>query len=176
MGVRHDERIPSMRFPECEHCPLRGPQASSKGDPKSPVAFVAESPGRDEIIKGIPLIGPTGRIFHQVVPEDEDYYILNAMNCFPSPVIKKAKGEKITAECARACHNRLMEEVTAHPRKLIIAMGNAAQWSLTGNYDLKITQTRGRLLKSNLSELGIFPILHVAAIMKGTGSLRQWVG
>ena len=161
-------------YPPCENCPLRGPKATSKGDPASHLVFVAESPGRDEVQAGIPLVGPSGQVFHQIVPEDKDYYILNAMNCFPSPTIKKRLGEKITDQCSRVCHDRVMSEVRAHPRKLIVAMGNSALRSLTGDYSLKITQARGGLIESDLAELGIFPVLHVAAVMKGTGSLKQW--
>jgi DNA polymerase-1 len=53
-------------------------------------------------------------------------------------------------------------------------MGNAAVRSLTGDMGLKITQIRGRLLKSPLAELGIMPMVHIAALMRGTGSYRQW--
>jgi len=53
-------------------------------------------------------------------------------------------------------------------------MGNSAVWSLTGDYGLKITQVRGQLHPSELSEIGIVPTLHPAALMRGTGSFRQW--
>src|SRR5690606_17292428 len=46
--------------------------------------------------------------------------------------------------------------------------------SLTGDYSLKITQIRGRLIKSPYAEIGILPVIHPAALMRGTGSYRQF--
>jgi DNA polymerase-1 len=53
-------------------------------------------------------------------------------------------------------------------------MGNPAVRSLTGNYGLKITKIRGQLIPSTLAELGILPVVHPAALMRGTGSFRQF--
>jgi len=53
-------------------------------------------------------------------------------------------------------------------------MGNPAIRSLTGNYSLKITQIRGRIIPSPYAEIGILPVIHPAALMRGTGSYRQF--
>jgi len=53
-------------------------------------------------------------------------------------------------------------------------MGNPALRSLTGDYSLKITQVRGRIIPSPLAEIGILPVVHIAALMRGGGSFRQW--
>ena len=156
---------------KCVGCPFGGPKVGSKGDPKSPIVFVAESPGLEEVNQGAPLVGPSGRIFHTFVPEDGSIYVLNAMECKPP---KKIKDEKTLSVAASCCHDRLIEKIQEHPRRLIVAMGNPAVRSLTGNYGLKITQIRGRLLESDLATLGIMPVVHVAALMRGTGSYRQW--
>ena len=155
----------------CEGCPFRGPKVGSKGDIKASIVFVAESPGTQEVRKGDPLVGPSGRVFHQFVPEDDSVLILNALECSP---LKALKNEKSLNAATHCCHNHLVEKVGMHPRKIIIAMGNAALRSLTGDYSLKITQVRGRLIPSPLAELGILPVVHVAAIMRGGGSFRQW--
>jgi len=154
----------------CIGCPFRGPKVGSKGDPKSPIVFVAESPGAQEVKEGEPLIGPSGKIFHQFVPKNAGY-ILNAMECYPLPALKNEKSMNTAAGC---CRDRLIEKVSAHPRRVIVAMGNAAVRSLTGNWGLKITQVRGKLIPSPLAEVGILPVVHVAALMRGGGSFRQW--
>ncbi len=155
----------------CGDCPWTGPKVGSKGDPMSKIVFVAESPGIMEVKVGKPLVGPSGKIFHQFVPDDDSIYVLNAMECYP---IMAMKNEKIMNYAARSCHARLMTSIMAHPRRIIVAMGNSAVRSLTGIWDYKITQIRGRLIPSPFAELGIMPIVHIAALMKGGGSFREW--
>jgi len=155
----------------CEGCPFKGPKVGSKGDPKSPIVFVAESPGSQEVRVGEPLVGPSGRIFHQFVPEDGSVLILNAIECSPLKALKNEKSLNVAVGC---CREHLLGKVSSHPRRIIVAMGNAAVRSLTGDYSLKITQIRGRLIPSPLAELGIMPIVHIAALMRGGGSFRQW--
>ena len=53
----------------CPGCPFRGPKVGSKGDPTSNFVVVAESPGQQEVREGAPLVGPSGRVFHQFVPD-----------------------------------------------------------------------------------------------------------
>ena len=153
----------------CDGCPFQTAVVGSKGSPESPYVLVAESPGREELREGIPLVGPSGRLFHRFIREDA-LYVLNAIQCAPP----KGKSSKAIDVAARACNSRLLEHIKAHPRRLIIAMGNAAVRSLTGDYTHKITQIRGSILKSDLAEVGILPVLHIAAIMRGTGSFKEW--
>ncbi len=155
----------------CDDCPFSGPKVGSKGDPTSPIVFVAESPGVQEVRFGEPLVGPSGKIFHQFVPDDGSIYVLNALECYPPMALKN---EKIMNFAAHSCRERLLDKVEAYPRRLVVAMGNSAVRSLTGVWDYKITQIRGRLIPSYLAELGIMPIVHIAALMKGGGSFRQW--
>jgi len=155
----------------CPDCPFAGPRVGSKGDPRSPIVFVAESPGVQEVRFGEPLVGPSGKIFHRFVPDDGSVYVLNALECYPP---MSMKNEKIMNHAAHACRDRLMDKVEMYPRRIVVAMGNSAVRSLTGIWDYKITQIRGRLIPSHVSELGIMPIVHIAALMKGGGSFRQW--
>ena len=73
----------------CPGCPFGGPRVGSKGDPKSPIVFVAESPGIEEVRQGEPLVGPSGKLFHEFVPQDGSIYILNALECRPLSGLKK---------------------------------------------------------------------------------------
>lgn len=165
--------IPEYHHPadECLDCPFTGPKVGSKGDPAAPIVFVAESPGAEEVKTKTPLSGPSGKIFHQFIPDSDEIYVLNAMECSPPT---KLKDESRMEQAAYACRQRLLDKVAAHPRRIVVAMGNSAVRSLTGNHNLKITQIRGRLIPSEYAELGIFPIVHIAALMRGTGSFRQW--
>ncbi|MHA2068426.1 MAG: uracil-DNA glycosylase family protein, partial [Candidatus Thorarchaeota archaeon] len=155
----------------CPGCPFGGPRVGSKGHHLAPIVFVAESPGIEEVKGGAPLIGPSGKLFHQYVPDDESVYILNALECRPTQGLKT---EPRMNDATINCRERLLTQITSSPRRIIIAMGNAAVRSLVGDMHLKITQIRGRLIPSPLAELGIFPMVHIAALMRGTGSWRQW--
>jgi len=136
---------------------------------------VGESPGKKEIKDGIPFTGPSGKVLWGTFNSGEniDAYVTNAVACSPTD----REGEKDRSRLVSAvqsCRNRLIGEVSAHPRRVILALGNSAVWSLTGQYDTKITQIRGRLIPSPLAELGILPAIHPAAILRGTGNFRQF--
>lgn len=155
----------------CEGCPFGGPKVGSRGDVTSNFVIVGESPGQEECRTKVPFSGPSGNVLHTFIPRERPLYVLNAMECHPR---KSIKDEKRLNKAALCCNPRLLEKIQAHPRRIIVAMGNAAVRSLTGNYGLKITQVRGRLIPSPLSELGILPVIHPAALMRGTGSYRQF--
>lgn len=155
---------------ECEGCPFGGPKVGSKGNPKSTLIIVGESPGAQEVRLGAPFSGPSGVVLDTFL-DTSSCYVVNAMECSPH---KRDKDQHSVALAAQTCHKRLIEHVTRHPRRVILALGNAAVWSLTGDYSLKITQIRGKLIQSPYASIGIVPAIHPAALMRGTGSYRQF--
>lgn len=154
----------------CEGCPWRGPKVGGKGALDAPFVIVGESPGGEERRKGYPFAGSSGKVLHALVPEDE-CLVINALQCVPPSGDKKAKLLGVAAQC---CQKRVLEEVNAHPRTIVLALGNAALWSLTGDFSLKITQNRGKFFSLNGSKHGVIAAVHPAALMRGTGSYRQW--
>ena len=161
-----------MLDPDCENCPLGGVRVGARGETQAPIVFVGESPGLQEIKLRKPFMGQSGKVLNSVLPNDIPYYITNAVQCFP-----KAKDPAKMAKAAKCCNSRLEHELRnlETKPKIIVAMGNPAMWSLTGNYALKITQERGKLFPSDLSEHGIIPVLHPAALLRGMGSYRKFV-
>lgn len=158
----------------CNDCFFKGLCIGAKGDITSPFVVVGESPGAMELAKGIPFMGPAGDLVHNVLnlPENAlpfEPYITSAFNCMP-----RQKDPSRLAQACRACNSRLLEEIQAHPRKVILVLGNAALWSLTGNYGLKITQQRGKVFPSPLAEHGIVACVHPSFLLHGGGSLQQF--
>lgn len=158
----------------CGNCFFGGRTVGHKGDPTSPFVIIGESPGINEFRTGKPLSGPAGTLLHTVLNPllpfiGVDPYVVSAFNCLR----KQKEPPKLVAAC-RACHPRLLTELKAHPRKLIIALGNAALWSATGDYSLKITQVRGTLYQSPLASAGILAVAHPAFLLRGGGSLQQF--
>src|SRR5690606_13582011 len=87
----------------CEGCPFGGPKVGAKGNPKAPLVIVGESPGRQEVEGGMPFVGPSGQILHWNIPESDDIYCLNAMECSPK---KDTKEQATIIKACHACHER----------------------------------------------------------------------
>lgn len=158
-----------IRPQRCERCPYKSRTCGTKGPVDSPFVIVGESPGNNEIMNNAPFSGEGGKFLESCFPVDsgiEPYYI-NAVSCLP---VKKDKDN--LANACQACSSRLLEEIKAFPRKVILALGNGAMWGLTGDNSLKITAERGKIFPSSLSEHGIVASTHPAFILRGGGSQR----
>jgi len=169
---------------KCPGCPYRGPQCGSRGRLDSPIVFVGEAPGHEEVRHKFPLVGPSGTVFWGTLPPKEameeygipleDILILNACQCQPPRSKNQQENMRRVSAARLVCQDRLIWQIEQHPRKLIVAMGNHAVWALTGNISYKITQIRGNFIPSELAEMGILPVVHPAGILRGTGNYRQY--
>lgn len=162
------ERCTGCAFPN-------GKLVGSRGDPKSPLAVVGEGPGRVEMLKNYPFAGPSGDLLDAGLAQHPDItpYITNAEICFPGTTQTKSLDRIVQA--TRSCHGRLEHELLAHPREVILALGNAALWSCTGDYGLKITQVRGKVFPTPYARRGVVAAAHPAFLLRGGGSLRQFM-
>jgi DNA polymerase len=75
--------------PACRGCELWEPATQvvfSAGDPTAPVALVGEQPGDVEDQRGIPFVGPAGRLLQDAVDEAglerSRLYVTNAVKHF----------------------------------------------------------------------------------------------
>lgn len=87
----------------------------------------------------------------------EEAYITNALLCRPKDSPPKPAG-------INACSSRLGEELSAAKRKVILALGNSALRSLTGDHKLKITSARGKAIETSYGL--VVPTFHPAAILR----------
>lgn len=159
----------------CADCYFGGVKIESKGPEDSPFVIVGESPGAMEIHYKKPFVGDSGKVLQRVLEDQgidalgiEPYYT-NAIMCMP----RRKDPERLSAACFR-CRDRLVEEIKKHPRKIILALGNGALWSTTGDFGLKITKERGKLFRSPLSEMGIVAAVHPAFLLRGNGNYKQF--
>lgn len=149
----------------------------TRGNPRAPIVFVGESPGAVEFSKGLPFVGPSGKVLEDCFPDSltpNDYYVTNALQCMPKRSEDANKNQADLQAACRRCRDRLLSEIRAYPRKVIVALGNGALWALTGRFDLKITKERGKLLHSDLAERGIIATVHPAFLLRGGGSYRKF--
>lgn len=161
----------------CENCFFGGKKVGYKGKVDSPFVIVGESPGPLELAKGKPFVGPSGKLLDEVlapfmprlIEAGCEPFVTNAINCIP-----RQKDVNRLSQAVNRCCGRLKEEVQAHPRKVILALGNGALWSLTGKHSYKITQVRGQVFESELAEAGIVASVHPSYLLRGSGNLGQF--
>jgi uracil-DNA glycosylase family 4 len=151
----------------CPECPFGGPKVGSKGDPNSPFLIIGESPGKQELEKGLPFVGPSGKLLDTSLYQGEHPkpYFINAMQCFPG--YGDDKNDERLKLGVSACRKRVLDEIAKAPRKLILALGTPALWTATGDLNYKITQERGKVFPSGLCGVGILPTVHPAFLMRG---------
>ena len=159
----------------CNQCFFGGVKIGAKGNEDSPLIIVGESPGIMEVALEKPFVGPSGELLHKALLEagverlGKQPRFTNAIHCLP----RSKTPEKLIEACTR-CNSRLMNEVNAYPRKIILALGSAALQSLMGDYSLKITRERGKLFKHPSASIGMIPTVHPAFLLRGQGNYLQF--
>lgn len=175
------KRPKGPEVPYCEDCPFKPKNdriqkkvVGTRGNPEADIVFVGESPGIEEVKQGYPFVGPSWELMASVLPKkyrgEKNIFITNAAKCSPRGKNKDEASFKNRA--TQCCHKRLLEEITAHPRRLIIALGNHAAQSLLQNPHIRITKDRGRLWPSQLAKLGVYTTVHPAFLLRGGGRYR----
>jgi uracil-DNA glycosylase family 4 len=162
-------------MPGCDNCFYKSPAVGTKGPEDSPFVIVGESAGINEVVQGLPFVGASGVVIHEALERANisstgiEPYFTNAISCLP----RLKDPQNLAAACLQ-CRPRLLAELRKHPRKVILALGAASLQTLTGNFELKITKERGKLLKSEFAEIGIIPAVHPAFLLRGAGNYTQF--
>jgi DNA polymerase len=121
------------------------------------VMVIGQNPGHDEVLKGEPFVGASGRFFNAAV-EDEIgltrscFYISNVLRCFTPGNRKPLESELM------ACRPILDEEIKLIQPKLILALGSVAFEQLTGMHG--IMKHFGEVVISLRYKVPVIPILH----------------
>lgn len=165
-----------MTVERCSGCPYKPTGrrkeglVGSTGPIDAPVCIVGEAPGRNEVRKGLPFIGDSGRVLDRALElagfKRDEVFITNALLCRPTE-------SPPSEESIVACQERLWQEVAAYDRTVILALGNTAMRSLTDNFKLKITAERGRVHEDPLGT--IMPSFHPASILRSRGEWHHFV-
>jgi len=156
----------------CPSCPYRkGRTCGPDGEPTARFVIIGEAPGREELSSNRPFIGKSGQLLNGALEragiDRAEVYVTNALRCQPDE-----SPPSLTA--VEACRERLCEEVLAHPRTVILALGNSAARSFLGDANFKITGRRGRVI--DLGEIGLFiATFHPASILRNQGEYPRWL-
>ena len=151
----------------------------SAGNPQAPLALVGEQPGDVEDRKGIPFVGPAGRLLQDAldaagIPR-EDVYVTNAVKHFRFTERGKRRIHATPhVSHIKACLPWLEAELTLVDPALIVCLGATAARALLGS-TFRVTKQRGEVLELT-TPVGIRPVLatvHPSAVLRATAEERN---
>jgi len=156
----------------CRDCPLWANATQTvfgAGDPHARVMLVGEQPGDEEDRKGLPFVGPAGRLLDRALEaagvEREHLYVTNAVKHFKWQLRGKRRLHKTPAQREiDACHQWIAGEIAALKPQVIVALGSTAAKAVIAK-DFKVSVQRGRFVESPLAP-HVFATLHPSALLR----------
>jgi uracil-DNA glycosylase len=156
----------------CQDCDLWANATQTvfgAGDPHARVMLVGEQPGDEEDKKGLPFVGPAGRLLDRALEaagvDREHLYVTNAVKHFKWQARGKRRLHKTPAQREiDACHQWLEREVAAVKPQVIVALGATAARAVIGK-DFKVSMMRGRFVESPLAP-HVFATFHPSALLR----------
>jgi uracil-DNA glycosylase family protein len=160
---------------KCQDCPLWANATQTvfgAGDPHARVMLVGEQPGDEEDRKGLPFVGPAGRLLDRALEAAgvgrEHLYVTNAVKHFKWEARGKRRLHKTPAQReVDACHQWLEREIAAIKPHVIVALGATAAKAVIGKH-FKVSVDRGRFVESPLAR-HVFATLHPSALLRLRG-------
>lgn len=146
--------------------------AYSEGNPDAPICFIAEAPGRAEMYKDRPLVGPAGEIFNDLLHRSG---LIRAEVAIQNVCRKRIdsinhlvnKDGTLNGEGIKAA-NDLASRLEGHTHNIYVPLGNLALSALTGFGS--ITKHRGSIYPSPLlDEAKTMGTFHPASLLPGRG-------
>jgi DNA polymerase len=139
------------------------------GDPHARVMLVGEQPGDEEDKKGLPFVGPAGRLLDKALDaagvEREHLYVTNAVKHFKWQLRGKRRLHKTPAQREiDACHQWIEGEIKAVKPHVIVALGATAAKALIGPH-FRVTLQRGQFVESPLAPY-VFATFHPSALLR----------
>jgi DNA polymerase len=158
--------------PSCEGCDLFRHATQivfGDGPQNAKVVLVGEQPGNEEDLKGLPFVGPAGRLLDKALDDAEIdrkiVYVTNAVKHFK--FIERGKRRihaKPTGIEISSCRPWLEAELTAIRPELVVCLGATAAQSLMGR-DFRITVDRGRFFPHRWAK-ELTATIHPSAILR----------
>jgi DNA polymerase len=156
----------------CQDCPLWANATQTvfgAGDPHARVMLVGEQPGDEEDKKGLPFVGPAGRLLDRALEaagvQREGLYVTNAVKHFKWQARGKRRLHKTPAQREiDACHQWLEGEIRTVKPHVIVALGATAAKAVIGK-DFKVSTQRGAFVESGLAPY-VFATFHPSALLR----------
>jgi DNA polymerase len=168
--------------PACRGCELWEPATQvvfSAGDPDARVMLVGEQPGDVEDRRGIPFVGPAGKLLQKALDEAglprDQTYVTNAVKHFRFTERGKRRIHQ-TPELAHitACRPWLLAELRAVDPELVVVLGATAAKALLGS-TFRVTQHRGEVLEHETPDgpRRFVPTVHPSSVLRGPPEQRE---
>jgi len=168
--------------PACRGCELWEPASQvvfSAGNPNARLALVGEQPGDVEDRKGIPFVGPAGKLLQAALEEAgvarDDVYVTNAVKHFRFTERGKRRIHQ-TPELGHitACRPWLVAELRIVDPELTVVLGSTAAKALLGS-DFRVTQHRGELIERETTHgmRRFLPTVHPSSVLRAPGDQRD---
>jgi DNA polymerase len=153
---------------------MRATYVHPEGQPETCAwALFGEQPGKTEIMRGKPFIGPAGNELNNCLNDAglnrQQGYLTNVIKDYDAPLERYIQFNRSNAPTLSDDALAYMIELEAEVKRLgtncrcLIACGNVALWALTGRTG--ITKWRGSILPCLFSDKPVIPVLHPATII-----------
>ena len=150
---------------DCTKCSLsstRNKVVFGGGNPDAEIFVIAEGPGYEEDLQGIPFVGKSGKLLDKIFAacgftREKHVYISNIVKCHPPGNRAPSKAEQA------ACLPYLIKQIDLVDPKIIILLGATALQGLI-DPNLKITKIRGDWIDWN-NRL-VMPVFHPSALLR----------
>jgi uracil-DNA glycosylase len=134
-------RLPEEGVQKCRACDLwrNATQAvAGEGPDAAKIMLVGEQPGDEEDLRGVPFVGPAGKLLDAALLEAgvkrSEVYVTNAVKHFKwEPRGKRRLHKKPNVSEMRACNMWLVEEIETIKPRVIVALGATALSALVGS-------------------------------------------
>lgn len=163
-------------YTDCTKCPLgklgRTNVVFGDGDPDAKLMFIGEAPGQDEDRQGKPFVGRSGKLLTKILELAEikrpEVFISNVVKCRPPNNRKPMEKE------ASICTNLLLfNQIKIIQPQIICTLGASALQGLLNNYEIKISQVRGKpIIAEILPNVIIMPTFHPAYILRNPKEMQ----
>ena len=156
----------------CQDCPLWANATQTvfgAGDPHARVMLVGEQPGDEEDKKGLPFVGPAGRLLDRALEaakvDREHLYVTNAVKHFKWQLRGKRRLHKTPAQReVDACHQWLEREIETVKPHVLVALGATAARAVISK-DFKVSLMRGQFVESPMAPY-VFATFHPSALLR----------
>ena len=156
---------------QCTCCPLsavRHHPIMGRGSHTADIMFIAEAPGAREDQEGIPFVGPSGRIFDQLLQEvsltREEIYLTNILKCHPPGNREPSQVEK------DSCFPYLKYETFLLKPKIIVCLGRVAATRIISP-DFRITRQHGTWV--HRKGCSLTAVYHPSALLRDPSKLED---
>ena len=173
-----------MEIFRCEICPLLGESAGAPVPPtiipNSPLLIIGEAPGSQEVAKGKPFVGPSGKLLRALVKEagfKEEWMVSygNAANCFPQRK-DNATGKMGIRQPSRdelgGCRGHLQKLFSTVGPQVVLLAGAVAL--STWRTDLSVSKNRG-VAGRWWGRWTVIPTYHPSSVLRGQEENKHWI-